>query len=415
LIKNNNFVVSICSIKYKEGMSPRYTIPLILLFLLIVGRSSIANEKGYLSAKPHPGDGIHTLFQRYLIPATDELVATFKERNKGKFTARGGLRVNQSYDLPIKVYKFNGKTIRSTINIYDYTYAKSIEDYNRQLWKMGTRKMDFKDDMQLWVPEFDVTKAGKGKTKISKPKFVIEKLFGNEYQKVKIEDRKLEGHVYYLISGHGGPDPGAMGEINGNSVCEDEYAYDVTLRTARNLLSHGAKVYIIVTDTTDGIRDEKFLRCDRSEDYLTRDTISHVQLTRLQKRAEIVNKLFRENALTAKSQKAIVFHVDSRFPDKEIDIFFYYNPGSEKGMYLANTLFDTIQKKYKEAQPGRGYRGTVTERNLFMLRETLPVCVYIELGNIQNWRDQKRIIEINNRQAMANWLTDGLIKYSKKW
>jgi N-acetylmuramoyl-L-alanine amidase len=396
-------------------MSPRYTITLVLILLISLGSFASAKEKGYLSSKPHPGDGIHTLFQRYLIPPSDALVDDFKQINDGKFTARGGLRVNQSYQLPIKIFKFNGKSIRTTIGNNDYKYAKSIENYNRQLHRMGTRSKDFKVDMQLWVPEFQISKSGKGVKKPLKPKFAIEPLLGKKYEKIEIVDRQLEGNVYYLVSGHGGPDPGAMGEINGNSVCEDEYAYDVTLRTARILLSHGAKVYIIVTDTTDGIRDKKFLRCDRTEDYLTRDTISHVQVTRLHKRAEIINKLFRENALTAKSQEAIVFHVDSRLVDKEIDIFFYYNPGSTKGMYLANTLYDTILKKYQAAQPGRGYKGTVTERNLYMLRETLPVCVYIELGNIQNWRDQKRIIQPGNRQAMANWLSDGLIKYKKKW
>jgi N-acetylmuramoyl-L-alanine amidase len=38
---------------------------------------------------------------------------------------------------------------------------------------------------------------------------------------------------------------------------------------------------------------------------------------------------------------------------------------------------------------------------------------FIELGNIQNFKDQQRILTPNNRQAIANWLTDGLIEYYK--
>jgi N-acetylmuramoyl-L-alanine amidase len=35
--------------------------------------------------------------------------------------------------------------------------------------------------------------------------------------------------------------------------------------------------------------------------------------------------------------------------------------------------------------------------------------VYIELGNITNEFDQRRLLIVNNRQAIANWLTQGII------
>ena len=66
-------------------------------------------------------------------------------------------------------------------------------------------------------------------------------ILGKEYEEITVEDETLQGCVYYLVSGHGGPDPGAMTKKDGKYLCEDEYAYDVTLRLARNLLSHGAK------------------------------------------------------------------------------------------------------------------------------------------------------------------------------
>ena len=76
---------------------------------------------------------------------------------------------------------------------------------------------------------------------------------------------------------------------------------------------------------------------------------------------------------------------------------------------MAENLKKTIKQKYDKAQPGRGYEGSVSSRNLYMIRNVIPVCVFIEIGNIQNPRDQIRIIEPNNRQAIANWLTDGII------
>ena len=85
---------------------------------------------------------------------------------------------------------------------------------------------------------------------------------------------------------------------------------------------------------------------------------------------------------------------------------------------MAVSLQETIEKKYKEFQPNRGYSGEVSSRDkLYMLRYTHPKTVYIELGNIQNSRDQLRFIKKENRSAIAKWLCEGLIeeyKASKK-
>ena len=91
-------------------------------------------------------------------------------------------------------------------------------------------------------------------------------------------------------------------------------------------------------------------------------------------------------------------------------MFFYHSPKSNQGKELATTLMSTIKQKYDEHQRGRGYSGTVKARNLHMLRETHPVAVYAELGNIRNTRDQRRFIIEDNRQAVANWLCEGLMK-----
>ena len=34
---------------------------------------------------------------------------------------------------------------------------------------------------------------------------------------------------------------------------------------------------------------------------------------------------------------------------------------------------------------------------------------YIEIGNIQNKKDQKRIVDPENRQSLAKWISEGAI------
>ena len=77
-------------------------------------------------------------------------------------------------------------------------------------------------------------------------------------------------------------------------------------------------------------------------------------------------------------------------------------------------MYRTIKSEYEEHQSNRGYRGVVRGRNLNTLRESKPPVVYIELGNITNEFDQKRLLIVNNRQAIANWLTQGIISKNGK-
>lgn len=232
-------------------------------------------------------------------------------------------------------------------------------------------------------------------------------IFGSKYEDVEITDSQLNGAYYYLVAGHGGPDPGAVGNYGNWQLCEDEYAYDVTIRLARNLIQHGATVYMITRDPNDGIRDDSYLKPDKDEKCYPNLTIPINQLRRLKQRTDAVNNLYKNNR--DKFQRMVAIHVDSRSHGENIDVFFYHDKRSNTGKSSATVLQKTFQRKYDEHQPGRGYNGTVSDRSLYMVRNTYPVAVYIELGNINHRRDQQRFIIPNNRQALANWLTEGLI------
>jgi N-acetylmuramoyl-L-alanine amidase len=234
------------------------------------------------------------------------------------------------------------------------------------------------------------------------------KLYGRKYEKVTIEDRALNGAVFYLISGHGGPDPGAIGHLGKNLLCEDEYAYDVTLRLSRALEEHGARVYMIIQDKNDGIRDDRILKHNQSEVCYPGLAIPRSQMTRLRQRKDAVNKLYL--AHKGQFQRLVIIHVDSRSKGENIDVFFYHDKRSKTGKKLATNLQQTFKAKYDYHQPNRGYQGTVSERNLFVLKYSYPAAVFIELGNINHSRDQQRFMLEDNRQALANWLCEGLVK-----
>ncbi len=233
-------------------------------------------------------------------------------------------------------------------------------------------------------------------------------IFGKKYEKMEFKGKKLQGAVFYIVAGHGGPDPGAIGKKDGHTLCEDEYAYDISLRLSRNLIEQGATVYVVTRDPNDGIRDDAYLKCDKDEVNWNNQAIPLNSVERLKQKVDAVNALYEKHV--GQYQRKVEIHVDSRYVNQKVDIFFYYHPGSSKGKQLGETLLRTIRDKYNEHQPNRGYKGTVSERKLYTLKNSKPVGTYIELGNINHPRDLERLIIVSNRQAIANWLTLGLIK-----
>lgn len=237
-------------------------------------------------------------------------------------------------------------------------------------------------------------------------------IFGEDNAATPLLDNDLIDHVYYIVSGHGGPDPGANTVVNGKRVSEDEYAYDISLRLAKNLLMHGAKVYMIVRDENDGIRDEEYLQTDTDEVVWGGDKMPLNQGLRLKQRTKIINELYSENLAKGYDiQRVIETHVDSRYTDHKVDIFFYFNDKKPESKLLAQGMYDTIKQKYDAKQKGRGYTGEVKARDLWMIRESKPPIVFIELGNITNEFDRKRLLIPDNRQAIANWFAQGLMNH----
>jgi len=394
--------------------------------LLVLCLSSALQAADYVTDSPKPGDGVFTILKRYQLMPSSSYIEKFNELNAGRLGEDGGLQIGRDYRLPIERHRFDGITIRSTLETDDYALAKRIQTYNETVHRLGLKPSPYTVDGDLWVPWFlhpDRAADNSGRTgdDRGRPSADAEPddtgdgiigrfpIFGPQYLDVVRRDSRLRDCVFYLVSGHGGPDPGAVGVREGHRLYEDEYAYDITLRLARRLLEHDATVYMVVRDTLDGIRDAAYLTGDRDEVYYGGEPISRNTIRRLNQRVEIINRLYARYKPVAKKQFALSLHVDSRSNAERIDIFYYYHKSSRQGRHLARTLYQTIKRKYALAQPGRGYRGVIAVRDLHLLRETWAPTVVIELGNIRNPRDQDRFVQVNNRQAVANWLCEGLI------
>ena len=373
----------------------------------------------YYESQVQKGDGILSFMRRYHLSEFNCNFEKFYELNNLKKAKM--LRADIKYQLPLLVYAYDGKSIRSSLKINDFEQAARIKDFNDLLFKEKVKKQNYLNDKVLWVPYSELYCYDELKPKNPNKDLLNDEvntahpsdypIFGEKYRRVHKTSDKLRGQIYYVESGHGGPDPGAMADINGNIVAEDEYAYDVALRVARLLVSQGATAYIINRDLNDGIRDEKYLALDNDEVCYGGLTIPLDQKKRLNQRADAINTLFNKHKKQGvKVQRALLIHVDSRNKSKRKDVFFYHQNESDESIRISKNMLGVFILQYAKHQKGKQYEGTISTRNLLMLRTLKPPTVFVEIGNIQNKKDQERIIQPENRQLLAQWLYEGLIK-----
>ena len=291
--------------------------------------------------------------------------------------------------------------------------------YYNEFMKLNEKRLRGKEELRLGV-KYVLPPLKKGTSASVSPKAVAgkkrvvrERLFGKKLADVPVTSNRLQGACFYVVSGHGGPDPGAIGKIGKVELHEDEYAYDVALRLARNLMQEGAEVRIIIQDAKDGIRDDSYLSNSKRETCMG-DPIPLNQVQRLQQRCDKINALYRKDRKNYSYCRAIFIHIDSRSKGKQTDVFFYYSNKKGDSKRLANNMKDTFESKYDKHQPNRGFSGTVSGRNLYVLSHTTPASVFVELGNIQNTFDQRRLVMNSNRQALAKWLMEGFLKDYKE-
>lgn len=337
------------------------------LLLIIIVIQSVTAQDSLKTVLAEPGDGILSLLRKQGVNPYD-VMEDFIAMNSNQLRDSIHLVAGKSYVIP--------KVVLDTVSIVD-----SIQ-------KQATT-----------IKELESTSYA---------------IFGEKNKTVIEKSKRLKGSVYYLVSGHGGPDPGAMGTYAGKVIAEDEYAYDITLRLARELISHGASVYIIIQDENDGIRDDYVLEIDHDEVAYPDKVIPLNQVERLKQRVEIVNDLYKQNK--GKYQRLLVTHVDSRSEGQNIDVFFYHHEKSKNGKKLAESIHKTFNAKYKKYQPNRNYSGTFEDRtSLYLVKKTHPAMTFIEIGNIRNAKDQVRILNPDNRQALAKWISEGvLLDYEEK-
>ena len=154
-------------------------------------------------ATPKAGEGISTFLLRHN-RSPKKYYDDFVELNKQKLGKNNVLKMGVTYVIP-PVKRSSGTSAKPAPAKKTARKEVSTEDTVTKSRTSGAKKIG---------------------TTINEP------LFGKKLSSVKVSSNRLAGACFYVVSGHGGPDPGAIGWVGKHELHEDEYAYDIALRLA---------------------------------------------------------------------------------------------------------------------------------------------------------------------------------------
>ncbi|MBN2658655.1 MAG: LysM peptidoglycan-binding domain-containing protein [Spirochaetales bacterium] len=233
---------------------------------------------------------------------------------------------------------------------------------------------------------------------------------------------ELTGYTIVIDPGHGGLDPGAIvASVNGNGenlyVVEDEYAYDISLRTYRLLMLHGADVTLTIISPNHQIRSSE----NPSETFVNmkNEVYNMASLNRknddsswpvgssegLRKRVEIAERAFR--GADRKKTLYISIHADNS-PDLGQGTIVLYSAEEEANLKESKELAETLV-------PYLGASSSTGRQSLAVLRDNPAYAeVLIEIRNLFYPGNSWAIRYDKLRQQDAEFITRGLIRYAQE-
>ena len=130
------------------------TLVFLICLPFFLQAKTLPTYSGYFTVIAQKGDGIYALLRKYELESYNCNFDLFYSLNNLKKNAP--LFVGKSYQLPIKTYKYNGKSIRSTIGNEDWDTAVRIQKYNERMFERTLKTGDYRKDLELWVPHHEI-------------------------------------------------------------------------------------------------------------------------------------------------------------------------------------------------------------------------------------------------------------------
>ncbi len=235
------------------------------------------------------------------------------------------------------------------------------------------------------------------------------------FQASYAQNNKHNAFVVVLDAGHGGKDPGNMG----NGFKEKEIALQIVLNIGKELDKHPG-VQVLYTRTKDvfvTLKDRAEIANDAKADLFVSVHLNAFRTGTPHGAETYVLGTYRnkDNLDVAMRENSVIYLEDDY--EETYDGFDPKSPESYIGMTLMQeeyldqsiVLADFVQHEFTTRL--KRYNRGVKKAGFLVLRETYMPSVLIETGFLTNLSEGRYLNAASGQQAMAKAISDGIVRY----
>ncbi len=219
-------------------------------------------------------------------------------------------------------------------------------------------------------------------------------IFDEELAYIDHKSDKLKDAVIYLISGN---------DLMGQTPTNNRVTEEINKRLAKELIVHGAQVYVIESKTKAQTVKSGNLEGETTEGALA-------NLSQMQEYLETINKKYLKNS--GKYQRLLITRVKGGISNNYCDVSIYHHDTSEDGKRIANNIQNVFQQKSVTRKTVKRYKEIFTDKNnLYLAKNSLPAITLIELETTtkSNPEDRNTLVIKSDKALFTDLIANGVL------
>lgn len=232
--------------------------------------------------------------------------------------------------------------------------------------------------------------------------------YSGEYEDIVNDEELYNIPVIILDPGHGGRDPGALGNFSSFNVKEKDVVLDIAKRVSGSLKSQYSHKKILLTRSSD--------------EYLTlEERVELANAVELKPKEAVIYISIHANAsINQKAQGFEVWYLPQNYRRNVLNESVHTDESineivnaikedeiSLEGIELASTLSKFIDRQIGEYSSNRGLK----EEIWYVVRKARMASVLIEVGFVTNEIEGKRLTKDEYLQKIADGIYNGIIDF----
>ena len=219
-------------------------------------------------------------------------------------------------------------------------------------------------------------------------------IFEEELAQLNHKSEKLKDAVIYLISGS---------DLLDETPTNNRVTEEINKRLAKELIVHGAKVYVISSEKKTIPTKSGNLKNDTSEGAMA-------DLAQMQDYLGTINKKFLQHP--GKYQRLLITRVKGEITDTYCDVSIYHHVASKDGKRIANNIQNLFQEQSITRKTVDQYKEIFTDKhNLYLAKNALPAITLIELetSSEKSLANKNTMILRSNKALFTDLIANGVL------